>query len=400
MGKLFRVLGVLLAAGSWLLPTVASADFLDDLRGRLFEKRQAVQRIQERIREYQEEAGQKKQEALTLQSQITLIDQNVTQLSLDIEKTEAEIEEVKAEIAAIQEEIRRAEEKIDRQREFLTAYLQELQVLDADSLVEALLKYTTLSQGLTEVRAIYRVEKDSQETLNTIQELQASLKGRADAFTDLQRELDVLFTRQTTQKRTLEDQKVAKNRLLEITKEQEAEFKKLLSGAVEQQKQAQAEISRIDAEIRAALERQGVKRLGGVGILDLPIDAIFGITCGFHCPDYPFRSLIGPHTGIDLPTHMGTTIRAAADGYVGRVSIASGAGYSYILLIHGENLSTVYGHISSASAAEGSFVTRGQVIGTTGGAPGTRGAGLSTGPHLHFEVRKNGIPVDPVGFLP
>jgi murein DD-endopeptidase MepM/ murein hydrolase activator NlpD len=384
----------------FLLSPSASADVLDDLRQRLLERRQAVQNIEERIQKHREDVSRKKQEALTLQSQIKIIDDGVGVLTLEIEKTEAEVNAVKAEITAIQEDIRIVEQDIERRKELLKEYLRELQVLDSDSVIEALLKYATLSAGLTEVQAIYRVEKDSQETIDRIQELRTSLKGRAEAFTDLQRELDVLLTRQTSQKQTLEDQRVAKNRLLEITKEQEEEFKKFLSTTVEEQKRANAEITRIDAQIRAELERQGIKRLGGVGIFDWPVDPIFGVSCGFHCPDYPYQSLIGPHSGIDLPTHMGTEIRAAADAYVARNSIASGAGYSYILLIHGDNLSTVYGHISGATVAEGSFITRGQRIGYTGGAPGTRGSGLSTGPHLHFEVRKNGIPVNPTGYLP
>ncbi len=391
---------VCLSLGSLWVGLSARADVLDNLRNRLFEKRQAVRDIQQRIQQNQERASQKRQEAVTLQNQMEIINDTVEGLSLEIQKTEAQTEEVLAEIASIEQEITDVEKDIKRRRLILREFLRELFVLDQDSSVEMFLKYVTFSEGLARVRALERIEQESHEQLLKIQELRVALAAQKSAFVDLQRELSVFLTRQSSQKKALEDQRAAKARLLEITRAQESEFKKLLATSVAEQKRAQVEITRIDAAIRAELERAGIQRLGRVGTFQWPLEPIFGVACGFHCPDYPYLSLIGPHTGIDIPTPMGTEIRAPADGYVARVHIASGAGYSYILLIHGEQLSTVYGHLSSATVQEGTFVTRGNVLGTTGGAPGTRGAGLSTGPHLHFEVRRNGIPTDPQPYLP
>jgi len=71
------------------------------------------------------------------------------------------------------------------------------------------------------------------------------------------------------------------------------------------------------------------------------------------------------------------------------------------MIIHGNGLSTVYGHVSAVYVKTDEYVVQGQAIGRTGGTPGTPGSGpWTTGPHLHFEVRSNGLPVNPESYLP
>lgn len=389
---------VLLPTPYTLFPRSASADVLDELRDKLFERRQALRDIEQRITAYRREVVEKREEASTLSSQLRVIDGQVTALRLELDKTEIEIEEAVAESQAIAEEIRRTEEAIDAKREQLREAVRLMQVLESDSIVEVFFKYPSLTNILTETRALERVQRRTTEALGAIKVLKGDLSTKADAVKDLERELRELSDRQERQKKTLEDQQAVKTRLFDITKAQEAEFQKLLNATAAQHRAAQAAIASIETEVRAELERQGLVRLGGVGVFDWPMDPIFGISCGFHCDGYPYRNILGPHTGIDIPAHLGTAVRAGAEGYVARAFDSGGPGYSYVLILHGENLSTVYGHLSSIAVSDGDFVARGQVVGSSGGIG--RGAGLSTGPHLHFEVRSDGLPVDPARYLP
>ena len=98
------------------------------------------------------------------------------------------------------------------------------------------------------------------------------------------------------------------------------------------------------------------------------------------------------HPGIDIGVGMGTPIRAAASGRVISASYAGGYG-NLVVIDHGNGLATAYAHQSSMAVSSGQQVSQGQVIGYVGST------GFSTGPHLHFEVRVNGSPVDPMGYL-
>jgi murein DD-endopeptidase MepM/ murein hydrolase activator NlpD len=98
------------------------------------------------------------------------------------------------------------------------------------------------------------------------------------------------------------------------------------------------------------------------------------------------------HPGIDIGAGMGTPIKAAASGRV--IVAAYSGGYGNLVVIdHGNGLATAYAHQSQIAVSVGQQVAQGQVIGYVGST------GFSTGPHLHFEVRVNGSPVDPMGYL-
>ena len=101
----------------------------------------------------------------------------------------------------------------------------------------------------------------------------------------------------------------------------------------------------------------------------------------------------GYHTGVDVTVPMGTEVLAYIDGTVA-VSEWNLWGYGYFVIVdHGDGIQTCYGHNSKLLVEKGQKVKKGQVIALSGNT------GTSTGPHVHFEVRKNGKPIDPITFL-
>ncbi|TCL38311.1 murein DD-endopeptidase MepM/ murein hydrolase activator NlpD [Anaerospora hongkongensis] len=98
------------------------------------------------------------------------------------------------------------------------------------------------------------------------------------------------------------------------------------------------------------------------------------------------------HTGIDIANDVGTPVGAARSGRVVFTGWQGGYGYT-IVMEHGNEYSTLYGHLDSFAVSQGQYVQAGQTIGYMGDT------GNSTGPHLHFEVRLGGIPVNPMLYL-
>ncbi len=106
----------------------------------------------------------------------------------------------------------------------------------------------------------------------------------------------------------------------------------------------------------------------------------------------PFNGEGAFHAGLDIAAAYGTPVRAPADGVIAKAGPASGYGREMIV-DHGGGIATIYGHLSAFAMVAGQAVKQGQIIGYIGSA------GRSTGPHLHYEVRVNNMPVNPHKYL-
>lgn len=370
-----------------------------ELNRQIQDKRQRAEEIQRKQEEYSQALKQKQMEKADLANQIAIIDNSIAKAQLDIDGVEVEIDQTNLEIKKLNLEIKDTEEEVDREREHVATVLRLLYKQDQANALEILLLNDSFSEFLNQVKYLEDINGELKDGIESLKKHQEKLNSQQFALGEKGKKLDGLKGDLEEKKAVLDGDKENKAFVLEQTESSEQEYQNLVNLAKKEQAQAAAEIVSLEKLVREKLSKQQKDKIElGTSGLAWPVPKNT-VTAYFHDPSYPFRYIF-EHPAIDIRARQGTTIRAAASGYVARAKDA-GMGYSYIMLVHGDGLATVYGHVSQIFVKEDEYVVQGQAIGLSGGMPGTPGAGrLTSGAHLHFETRLNGIPVDPLGYLP
>lgn len=374
----------------------------DNIKTKIKELQEQIKELEKQQKFYEENIRLKRKEAVTLKNQISILETKINKTKTEIRKKETEIQKANLEIKEIQAQIKTKNIEISDLKERIIRFLKKIYQYDNKKDIEIVLLNERLSDYFNFVKANLDIQTGLQKTLDKTQNIKIALEDREEKLRDKKIELEKLKKELSTKKNELESDKKAKNYLLEETRGAEWKFQTLLAQARLEMREIELEITRFERELRKKLaEEEKWKKLEELGVLvfSWPVPNE-GIVATFHDPDYPFKRWLGEHSGIDIRASQGTPVRASASGYVARAKYG-GMGYSYLMIIHQQGFSTVYGHLSKILVEEGIFVKRGEIIGLTGGLPGTPGAGrFSTGPHLHFEIRRDGIPVNPLNYLP
>lgn len=385
-------------------------DPLLDWEKEIDKTRGKIKELENQKSNYQNLINEKQKQALNLENQIKLLEEQIAKAKINIEITQAKIKEINLEIKKVEQEITDTEKRIATHKERIAEFIRIINKNDNQGYLETILTENNISNFFNQLQYLEKLENDLQLSLDDIQNLKQKLVLEKSNLNAKKEKLKILETQLTDEKNRLQEQQATKNIILTETKNSERKFQQLLSQARLEHEQANVDIKNLEERIRKELERRkewGEKTAGDTATLSWPVPSK-EIVAYFHDPDYPYRKWIGEHSAIDIRTlkdggvpSNGIPVRAAASGYVARTKDGGATGYSYIMLIHNNGISTVYGHISQILVQEDTYVARGQVIGLSGGMPGTPGAGrFSTGPHLHFEVRLNGLPVNPLRYLP
>lgn len=275
---------------------------------------------------------------------------------------------------------------------------------DQKNYLEVLAENQSFSEVFDQMQYVENLQGDLQNTLNQVQKLKAELENQKNQQEAKKLDEEKSKSDLANMQASLEEQMNGKELLLSETSNSEKQFQNWLLESKYEEDQLNAVIADLDRTIRQKLEESDKsfsidETHPGAVALSWPVDHSRGLSATFHDPDYPFRYLF-EHPAVDIRAYQGTPVAAAAPGYVAKVQNGGKTGYSYIMIIHANGISTVYGHISKLMVQEDTYVTRGQIVGLSGGMPGTSGAGpYTTGPHLHFEVRLDGIPVNPLDYL-
>ncbi len=362
-------------------------------------KKDEVKKNQQKQEEYTKALRSAQSQKATLSNQLVILDNRLAKAELDIEDAQSEIDITELEIKKIDMEIKSLGKEIEKEKDHLENILRLIQKQDNTSTLEIILLNDNLSDFLSQIKYLEDINSEVKGSVDGLSERKKESETNLAALDEKNKELVKLKQVLEDKKSLMDSEKEGKAFMLSQTRSSEKEYQRLIQLSREEQEEAASEIAGLEKTVRDKIASISVKKLefNDAGFI-WPVTKNT-ITAYFHDSDYPFKYIF-EHPAVDIKAGQGTAIKAAASGYVAKAKDA-GKGYSYIMILHGNGLATVYGHVSRIYVDEEEYVAQGQIIGASGGLPGTPGAGrLTTGPHLHFEIRLNGIPVNPLEYLP
>ena len=359
--------------------------------------------------------AQKKPSIQQLKNELKKVDQKKDQAQKNLDATKEVISDVRGEIEGVDTRLEKAEITLEQTAEDMKTAEERQTELGASLAEAASLLQEKQSEVRRRLRAMYM--RGQETTLS-------ALLGLADSGDIASRQF-ILDRVAKNDRKLFEDYVTAKIQIESEKKEQDTLVSKIAT-MLETQKTKQEELERARAEKVALMDslkdrREEMERIvkqfdeDSSGIekqindrlqsalksgKDLPPmgDGQFGppaagrSTSRFGMRFHPILKYNRMHNGIDFGGGYGAPVYATSDGVVISTSRLGGYGNA-VIIEHGGGISSVYGHLSKIMVDSGSAVRRGQRIGSIGSS------GLSTGPHLHFEIRKNGQPVNPASYL-
>jgi len=381
-----------------------------------------------------------------LQGQIDVINNQIRMTKEKMTNVEVMIAEKKIEIKDAMLFLQRSEVELGIQKKVVLDYVKLLYQEenrffdlydDGSSTLKLLLADSSISENLLGQEYFKIMEETGRQVFYNMDRKRQELLEKQDDILRQQADLDFLYEALAKEKRNYEETRLAKKTLLDETQGEEEKYQLLLEQSQQQQLEAAIAVQNLQDNIeliesKLDLLDDGLEEVQQAEVPDdfkslqqteETLDMIYTIegrseediiksakkpfiwpvspnklTALFHDPTYPKKW--GIHQAIDIRAKQFTEIRAPANAYVFQTK-DNGNGYNYIVLAHKNNLVTVYGHVSEIMVTPGTIVRKGEVIGLSGGTPGTKGAGLqTTGPHLHFEVWYKGEAVNPLNYLP
>jgi len=399
---LIFILGGLFKTSSLALSQISDIDSeIEILNQQILSQKKQIDDLNAKQEEYRVQIKAKQADKANLNNQLSIIENRLSKAKLDIDSANLEIDKTRLEIRKIEVDTLNIDNQIEEQKQHIANLLKLVYKQDQASTLEVLLLNNSLAEFLNQIKNLEDTNKEIGQSVANLRSDKERLEKNKMVLNDKNAELVNLRNKLKEKEEGLAYEQANKIFILEETKLSEKAYQQLLAKAKKEQEQAMRDIANAETMIRKKLsEKERQKLNSGNNTIAWPV-AKNVITSTFRDPDYPYRKLIGEHSGVDIRAKQGSTLMAAADGYVARVKFDGTKAYAYIMIIHGDGLATVYGHISAAYVTQDQHVLQGEVIGKTGGMAGGIGSGpFSTGPHLHFEVRKDGIPVDPLKYLP
>ncbi len=395
---MFCILGGSVRSVNAATDTTSATSQVNDLNSKIQKSQDHVNELDDLISKYKAKISQQESQQTSLENEVSILDNRIAEKQLDIQRAQAALETTQLEIESLQAQIEDQDQRIAAQKTQAAEMIRTIARSDDVPMVEVLLSSKSLSDFFDQIEADKQVQRDLTEALDKVKTLKQTLQDDKDQMDQKKKDIEDNKQQISKDQLQLEAERNFKASLADETKNQQSGFEQVLYELQQQQQSTADDISQLKDALKDKLNTADTSLASGDAVLNWPVDPTRGITAKFHDPTYPFNYLF-PHPGEDIRASVGTPVKAAAGGYVAWTKLGRMYG-NYMMIVHPGNIATVYAHLSKFIAKPDTYVSRGDTIGLSGGMPGQPGAGLSTGPHLHFEVRLNGIPVNPENYLP
>ncbi len=339
------------------------------------------QEIENKIKEIRKQAEVLNGEKKTVQQEINTLDSEIRALCFEADSYELEKQEINMKIAESEQKIDELIEEIDNNNEILEERLRVMYKNGTSGYMEVILNSENLVDALTRVDMIQLIVKSDVELLKNINEQKTQVEELKVSQETERLELTAVIN----------ELSIKQNQVLVASRSKESYMSSIQNNLKEMQRQEaemDAQSAKIEQEIIAA--QRAVEYAGGE--MTWPVPGNYRITSSFGGRYDPITGVWSSHGGTDIAAPNGSAIVSANSGVV----LYAGWHYSYgnyIIVDHGGGIATLYGHCSKLLASKGQAVSRGETIALIGST------GYSTGNHLHFEVRINGVRTQPMDYL-
>lgn len=339
--------------------------------------------LDEKIKELYKDKLNEKQKVESFVKQKGILDKEKENEDKKIKYYTERKEYLKRLVRDLDKEVKYAEKKYEKQKELFKVRLRVMyENSGTNSYLQALAESESLTDFFGRLEIMSRISRNDSRMIKDLEiakqdlefkkkqveqdklKAEGKLKDSATAIVNISRS-----------KQTMEDQiNLVNARIEEMEKEEEELLKKS---------------EELESKIKG-LQSNKQKYTGGA--MKWPVPSSSSITSLFGSRLHPVLNSYITHTGIDIAANYDMPIIAAKDGTVIMAGWQGGYGNA-VVIYHGSGISTLYGHSSKVLVNPGDVVKTGDIIAKIGST------GLSTGPHLHFEVRKDGIPKNPLEYL-
>ena len=325
-----------------------------------------------------------------LEVELANLNEKVNKLKSNIDKIQAEVNKILKQSKKTKEEIEEAELKIEENYKLIGDVMKISYEQQAGGYLQLLLEANSLPNFIRRLEMITSITKQNDKIIKETTELQIQLEEKQKQLdeerTVMEEKQDVLFEEKAKVDELIIDQQAKVDELIAIQNnlKEKIELNNEQIAALEKEsKNIENQINNLTAGSTGSYEG---------GALGWPVPGYSTISSNFGYRIHPITGVSKLHAGIDVAAPAGATVVAANSGTVIVATYSESYG-NYVIIDHGGGLTTLYAHNTSLTVSAGQTVKKGRQIATVGTT------GYSTGNHLHFEVRKNGTPVDPMGYL-